>query len=319
LINLPVYYPILETVKQSFQLFWRFLLLSVITVVISTVGKAYHSKSGSGNLFGALRNSKLNDFFYWLELLRITVALIITSIFHFLLKSAVYLVNPRTWDTQLFRFDQSLHFGISPSLFFVELFKSPYFYRAMDLYYAVLYGIIVITYPSIFVAIAEKHFRRTFATAFVLVMILGWVGYASFPSWGPVFVHPEDFEASLHYMPLTVKIQSQLYKETFSLVHNPMGKRSIVYGGIAAFPSLHVAILTLFALVSRTISRTWFRINILFVILMMLGSVVTGYHYLIDAYVGVVLGWGVFKIGDFWVTRWEKKTGQEEEAAVVPA
>lgn len=244
--------------------------------------------------------------------MRITLALITASIFHFLLKSSTYLVNPRTWDAQLLRLDRALHFGISPSLFLLELFKSPASYRAIDFYYAVLYGIIVVTYPSLFVAIAGKHLRHAFATAFVLVMILGWIGYAALPSWGPVFIQPQEFEASLRYMPMTVRIQSQLFEETSSLVRNPLGERTIVYGGIAAFPSLHVAILTLFALVSRRISRGWFKVNVLLILFMILGSVVTGYHYLIDAYAGLILGWGAFRIGDFWVKRWEKGADDEK-------
>jgi membrane-associated phospholipid phosphatase len=191
------------------------------------------------------------------------------------------------------------------------------FYRVIDFYYAVLYGLIIITYPSIFVAIAGTHLRRTFATSFVLVMILGWIGYVALPSWGPVFIEPEEFEASLTYMPMTVKIQSQIFEETYSLVRNPLGRRSIVYGGIAAFPSLHVAILTLFALVSRKISKTWFKINVLFVLLMIIGSVVTGYHYLIDAYAGLILGWGVYWLGDFWVKRWYKSEEEKELSAVL--
>jgi membrane-associated phospholipid phosphatase len=245
---------------------------------------------------------------------RITLALITASLFHFLLKSSIYLVNSRTWDSQLLRLDRALHFGISPSLFLLELFNSPVAYRATDLYYATLYGIIVVTYPSIFVAIAEKQLRRAFAAAFVLVMILGWIGYAALPSWGPVFIQPAEFEKALSYMPMTVKIQSQLFEETSSLVRNPLGQRTIVYGGIAAFPSLHVAILTLFALVSRRISRGWFKVNILLILLMIVGSVVTGYHYLIDAYAGLILGWGAYRIGDFWVKRWEKGVDDPTEA-----
>lgn len=293
-------------------MFWRFLLLAVVIVVLSVILKPVLSRERRGRWSVLLRESKLADSLFWSDLVRITLAVITASIFHFLLKSSIYLVNPRTWDPQLLRLDRTLHFGISPSLFLLELFKSPVAYRAIDVYYATLYGIIVVTYPSIFVAIARKHLRRAFATAFVLVMILGWIGYAALPSWGPVFIQPKEFEAALNYMPVTVKIQRQLFEETSTLIRDPLGKRMIVYGGIAAFPSLHVAILTLFALVSRRISRGWFKVNVLLILFMILGSVVTGYHYLIDAYAGLILGWGAFRIGDFWVKRWENGVDDEE-------
>jgi membrane-associated phospholipid phosphatase len=285
-------------------------------VVLSVILKPILSKERRAKWSVSLRGSKLADLGFWSELVRITLALITASLFHFLLKSSIYLINPRTWDPQLLRLDRALHFGISPSLFFLELFKSPVAYRVIDFYYAIVYGIIVVTYPSIFVAIAGKHLRRTFATAFTLVMILGWIGYAALPSWGPVFVQPQEFEKALSYMPMTVRIQSQLFEETSSLIRNPLGSRTIVYGGIAAFPSLHVAILTLFALVSRRISRSWFKANILLVVVMILGSVVTGYHYLIDAYAGLILGWGVYRLADYWVKRWERRVGEEESTPV---
>ena len=312
LANLPVSYPILETVRQSFQVFWRFLLLAIVTVVLSVILRPLLSRKRRGEWSALVRNSKLTDFQFWSDLVRITLALITASLFHFLLKSSIYLINPRTWDPQLMRLDRAVHFGISPSLFLLELFKSPVAYRAIDFYYATLYGVIVVTYPSIFAAVAGKQLRRAFATAFVLVMILGWIGYATLPSWGPVFIQPQEFQTSLRYMPMTVRIQSQLFEETSSLVRNPLGGRRIVYGGIAAFPSLHVAILTLFALVSRRISKGWFKVNVLLILFMILGSVVTGYHYLIDAYAGLVLGWGAYRIGDFWVKRWERDVNDEE-------
>jgi hypothetical protein len=65
-----------------------------------------------------------------------------------------------------------------------------------------------------------------------------------------------------------------------------------------------VAILTLFALCSRSLSRRWFAVNIGFTAFMVIGSLVTGYHYLIDGYAGILIGWGVYRLGGSWVRKW---------------
>jgi membrane-associated phospholipid phosphatase len=52
---------------------------------------------------------------------------------------------------------------------------------------------------------------------------------------------------------------------------------------------MHLAEVMLLALASRPISRTWFRWNLGIVAVMLFGSVVTGFHYLIDGYAGIAL------------------------------
>jgi membrane-associated phospholipid phosphatase len=156
--------------------------------------------------------------------------------------------------------------------------------------------------PAI-VIFASTLVKRAFATAYVMICIVGFLLYVAVPSWGPVFIVPEEFNDALTQMPLTVTVQYQLHKETLSLIRNPAGRRTIRYGGIAAFPSLHVALLTLFTLASRTISKRWFHINIGLTALMVIGTLITGYHYLVDSYVGFLIGLGAYKLSEFWIKK----------------
>lgn len=311
LLKLPIYYPILETMKQAMKSYLSFVLLAFGTLVISSLAKRKLGKNSSSSGRSSLEELKRQNSITWLEYMRIPLAIFVTLVFHFLLKSSIFLINPRIWDVELQNLDRILHFGFSPTLFLLELFKSEYFYRGIDIFYALIYGALVLLYPPIFVGIGSRYLVRSFTTAFLLIFIIGWAGYVLFPSWGPVFREPQEFEASLQYMPRTVKIQSQLYKETVSLVRNPQAPRIIIYGGIAAFPSLHVALLTLFALVSRSISITWFKINLLFVVFMVIGSVVTGYHYLVDSYAGLLLGWGAYYLAKLWVSKWDREDTED--------
>ena len=132
--------------------------------------------------------------------------------------------------------------------------------------------------------------RMAFLSAYTSVWITGSVVYLALPSWGPVFVVSQVFEEALRHMPATVGVQSVLFEELSSLVRDPLGPRLVQFGCVAAFPSLHLAVVTVFAAASRWTSRRWFVGNALIVLVMLIGSVVTGYHYLVDGWAGILLG-----------------------------
>jgi hypothetical protein len=303
--RLPVSYALFTALGQAFRSFWYFLLLSSILTVIALLWNfILHRKFSRKEIF---LKSNFASPFYWVEIVRISLASMMSMLFYFLLKSSVYLINPRNWDRQLFDLDQNIHFGISPNLFFLELFNNTYFYRFMDLLYSAFYFIINLSYPALILVLAATHWRRTFATAYVLMWSLGCIGYLAVPCYGPVFTEPDQYEAALQEMPITAYVQNEIYKETLSLVRNPEGERIIRYGGIAAFPSLHVGLVALFTLVSRTISKRWFHLNLLILFLLILGSLITGYHYLIDDYAGLALAGGLYYLSHLWIQRWERR------------
>ena len=59
--------------------------------------------------------------------------------------------------------------------------------------------------------------------------------------------------------------------------------------GVAAFPSLHVAFQTLVFLWMRRVWRAGQIIFGVFVVAILIGSLVTGWHYLIDGIAGIAL------------------------------
>jgi hypothetical protein len=213
---------------------------------------------------------------------------------HFLLKSFIHLINPRVWDLQLFRIDNLLLFGYSPSIFFTHLFQNEALLGALDIVYSGIYYVLLVSHVGLLMILPSKQNRKAFVASYSSMWIVGMLLYLAFPSWGPVFVRSDLFEQCLAFMPRTVMVQSVLYEEISSLVRNPLGSRVIRFGCVAAFPSLHLSIVTLFALASRTVARRWFRINLVVGVLMFIGSIVTGYHYMIDSVAGVVLGMGLW-------------------------
>jgi hypothetical protein len=223
------------------------------------------------------------------SLLRIGLGFLPVLAVHFLIKSFIHLFNARVWDRQLALWDVRVHLGLNPGVFLGTLFGNPVALHFVDFVYTALYYLVLVVYTALLLNLLPEARRRAFAAAFTFIWIAGSVVYVALPSWGPVFVVPEDYSAALAHMPLTCAVQSVLYEEISSLVRNPNGARRIIYGCVAAFPSLHVAMVYLLTVASRVVSRRWFRVNVLLLLVMLVGSVVTGYHYLVDGYAGVLL------------------------------
>jgi hypothetical protein len=207
----------------------------------------------------------------------------------FLLKSFIHVINPRVYDRQLFLIDRWLHFGFSPTIFLTTLFDNRLFLRGLDLYYTSVYFILFIGVTAALLGLLDAAGRLRFAAAFAMVWMAGTALYLLVPSWGPAFSATPLVERALRSMPHTVWVQRQLYGELASLVNHPLAPRLVRFGSVAAFPSLHVAVLTLFTLALRRLSRLGFVLGLAGAGLMLLGSVITGYHFLIDGEAGALL------------------------------
>jgi hypothetical protein len=232
------------------------------------------------------------------EIARCCITLAIVFAVAFVLKSFIHLINSRVWDRQLFVLDRDLHFGFSPTLFFVTLFRSPPFLAFVDVYYTLVDYLLFLFGTATMYALLDSRRRRQFGAAFVLMWIVSTVLYLLVPSWGPAFSARGLVEPALRFMPRTVWLQSQLYRELSSLVRAPTAPRVAYFGGVAAFPSLHVAYVALLAIAARHVARFGFAIAILAVVLMQIGSVITGYHFMIDGYAGVMIA-----AGSWWLAR----------------
>lgn len=232
-----------------------------------------------------------------LLLLRAAAVLLPVLSVHFLLKSFIWLVNPRTWDAFLWDVDRVVHLGLSPSLLLTGAFTSGAFLRFLDVVYSNFYFLLIVVSVPVLLVLGDLNRRMGFLAAYTFIWIAGSLVYLAFPSWGPVFVVSDVFAESLRHMPATVRVQQVLFGEISSLVNDPLAQRYVRLGCVAAFPSLHLAVVTVFTAASRRISRRWFVANVVIVILMLIGSVVSGYHYLVDGWAGIVLGLGAFRLG----------------------
>lgn len=230
------------------------------------------------------------------EIIRGCVPLALVLATAFVLKSFIHLINSRVWDRQLFALDTTLHGGYSPTIFLVTLLGNPLLLRVIDAIYSGVYYVIFFGGTALLLVFLPPGLRLRFAAAFVLMWMAGTVLYLAIPSWGPAFTATKLVEPALHSMPVTVRVQSQLYQELSSLVRAPLAPRVVIFGSVAAFPSLHLGVVTLYALAARRIGRRLFLAFLVLIVVMLIGSVVSGYHFLIDGYAGALLA-----VGAWWL------------------
>jgi hypothetical protein len=266
----------------------RMTLVALASIAAILVIKAVGAIRSPLGWRRSLASSELATRRFWTDFLRIMAAFSISQTAHMTFKVYIPVINPGNYDALFYRLDQALFAGHDPVALVLGLFTNPTLLRAFDalysgLYFFLLWGGVVVSF-----AFLERDRRTTFFSSFVMMWQLGLLLYILLPSWGPVFTHPDLFEETLQHFPLTVMVQSGLYKETAAIVQ---GQYNIVihFFGLAAFPSLHVAVFVLYGLWGRLIHRAWFYWNALVGVLIFIGSMLTGYHYLVDGLGGALI------------------------------
>jgi hypothetical protein len=235
---------------------------------------------------------------WWILWLRLMLALVAMQYGYFWLKVSVPLVHPRLWDHALWRLDTWLHFGISPSVFVVNLFAGTPLVPLLDRWYGLWVTTIFATL-TFWSASLDDRLRRRILLSSVLLWTLGsWI-YMSVPALGPAYLEPRVFDPVSQEMPGAHGGQRVLQENYARLLE---GRRSGALRqlnptrGIAAMPSLHVGLHFFFFLWARRRARPLVVPFALFTALTFAGSLLTGWHYAVDGYVGMLLAWLCYRI-----------------------
>jgi hypothetical protein len=230
---------------------------------------------------------------WWTLWLRLWLAAVLMTYGYFWLKVAVPLVNPRLWDAALWRLDTWLHFGVSPSIFVSSLFAGTPLVSWIDRWYGIWVATIFYTL-SFWSASLDQRLSRRFMLSCVLLWTLGsWV-YLAVPAVGPAYGEPQVFAAVHEEMPGAGAGQQVLWENYQRMLE---GRRTGVLRsfnptrGVAAMPSLHVGGHFLFFLWARRRARPLVLPFALATVFTFAGSLLSGWHYAIDGYVGMLLAW----------------------------
>ena len=205
------------------------------------------------------------------------------------IKLAIPLLHHRLFDRELWDIDAALFFGYSPNLFFLTMFSRilPFF----DWTYANVFIASINIASIFFFSHPDRRIRIGFMNSTALMWIVGSWLYVLVPSLGPAYRFPEIWLPLATMLSQTQQLQRILMTNYQNLLRNQAVN---VFLGIAAFPSLHVAFEFLVWLWLRRIWRLGAILFAIFTVIILLGSIVTGWHYLIDAIAGLALAFASY-------------------------
>lgn len=230
----------------------------------------------------------------WLALAAVTFA-------YTHLKVNVPLLHERLFDGTLERLDRALHFGFSPTVFAVELVGGTVLAPLLDIYYLLWLTTILLFQSATFWS-ADLARRRNFLLACALLWFAGGWLYVALPAVGPCYATPDVYAGVRSELPNATALQARLWRNHEQVVASRDGRRRDIQPllAVAAMPSLHVGGHWLLALWARRHARRLFLPFALATALTFLGSLVTGWHWAVDGYTGMLLAWGAVALADRW-------------------
>jgi len=227
------------------------------------------------------------------------------------LKLMVPLVHKASFDALFWDVDRYLLLGLSPSVFLLELFDRPWLLRAIDWSYVRLYYPVLLAFLAFFLSFRSNRLRFCIAGGFVGLWLSGSWLYLAFPSLGPCYAMSTVWDRFQQYMPFSHETQVRLmmnYVNVLRIAEGVWDGVKIPFG-VAAFPSLHVGSQFYSALwVRRLAPRLGFYV-MLTVPVMFVGSIVTGWHYMIDSVAGLVMAWAAYRLATraSGLERWRRR------------
>ncbi|HEX9161864.1 MAG TPA: phosphatase PAP2 family protein [Thermoanaerobaculia bacterium] len=219
---------------------------------------------------------------------------------YFWIKLVVPILHPQLYDQELWNVDQRLFFGISPSVFLLNVFSQPTVMQVIDWSYARIFFASMSLAFTFFLSSPSRRLRAGFSNGNTLLWLAGAWLYMFVPSLGPAFRFPDVWLPFAYGLGMTQHFQALLVRNYNAVVRLPHGgsvENVQLMFGIAAFPSLHVGFQTFVFLWMR---RLWVYGEIVFGVfafVILIGSVVTGWHYLIDGFAGILLAFVSYRAG----------------------
>ena len=246
----------------------------------------------------------------------ISSILIFICIFNFTtFKHAIPLINPFSWDPLLFKVDKLLLLNNHPAQLIQTLLPLHNLKYISDMCYAswAIVSVAILLWQNI-------SPQRKLRTQFLLSWLLSWIILGSicallFSSVGPCFY--DAFYASTPKDILLANKQLQqnpteyfyLTDAAKSMLVQVAQSESFITGfGISAFPSLHVSISALNAIIIGKYNKYIGYIGWIYVFITSLCCVYLGFHYLVDCIAGVIGTCSIWVLTGKALNKQNKKT-----------
>jgi len=211
------------------------------------------------------------------------------------IKASIPSLLPFTWDPHFEQLDRWLHGGTAPWEMLKPVLDAPIATYAVNLVYNSWFICLTLIWVWQTFRLVDSRLRLQFFLSLILGWILlGNVVAALLSSSGPCFFGrvtglSDSYAPLMEYLRDVDNSYSVWALDAQELLWRNYIKGGVVVGsGISAMPSMHVAIATLFALVCWRVRRWFGAVMSVYAFAIMIGSVLLGWHYAIDGYVGAL-------------------------------
>lgn len=207
-------------------------------------------------------------------------------------KNLIPFIQPFAWDPVLAEWDRVLHFGRQPWEWLHPVLKAAFITSAISFSYKLwFFNKYVMIFWQAF-SMKRPNLRAQFFITMVLAWIInGFVIALMFSSAGPCYFDHFYPDLTNPYAELMGFLRQSHEKMQVMdlwamdyLLQAYQAKTSNLFSGISAFPSMHVCVALLNALVGWRISRALGVVFTVYLVLIMAGSVHLGWHYAVDGY-----------------------------------
>ncbi|HUO85205.1 MAG TPA: phosphatase PAP2 family protein [Thermoanaerobaculia bacterium] len=234
----------------------------------------------------------LRSWTWWMVSVELAIASTLLMNFYTTLKLFIPVLTSRNYDAQLWAIDRALLGGFSPNVLFLNLFSNGLFLELVDLSYAWVFFVTLSIATPLFLAHRSNRLRVGYLTGSVLLWSAGvWLYYAV-PSLGPCYRFFEVWDPVRQHFPVSSYWQKALIENLQRVIRLAEGAdpSGLVWQhGVAAFPSLHVGFQFHLALWLRRLNPVMGRFGFALTAIIFTGSILTGWHYLIDSIAGLIL------------------------------
>ncbi|UVK41626.1 phosphatase PAP2 family protein [Mesorhizobium sp. AR10] len=224
------------------------------------------------------------------------------------LKGAIAILSPFSWDQALAHADRVLHFGRAPHEWLWFIVQSPSALKMLNIAYNFWFIVLIATIFTACITRKDTRLRHQFLMSFMLVWTLGGFFLAmGLSSAGPCYYERLGLGGDFHPLMQALTAADRIYPvwalSTQDLLWS--GYIGATHGsiGISAFPSMHVAMAVLFALYATRRSRLAGLLMWAFAAIIMVGSVVLGWHYALDGYAGALISIAIWKACGYFLVR----------------
>ena len=278
----------------------RWLIYAPVILWACSLEIYLFKRSKKTNTFFSIRKLK-TLFLNIIRFIRDWLPIFIVLFSYCMLKSIIPIVNHNLYDKQINIMDYYLFFKHSPTELLIKWIPV-FFVGYLSFGYKFYFLLKIFAFSSIYCIVNDKEVFKRMVIAFSTTYILGLILYFLFPAQGPIYYYPEKFRSIESHIEKTSNFQLQrsLWTAYEKVKQYPpqefckLAKKSGVKNGIAAFPSLHIAISCVLLFFLFRYVRIVFWLCFFPFLIMVLSTIYFGWHYVVDDIAGFLLAYSVF-------------------------